>query len=341
MKILIIGSADPFALEISCARAFREFGCEVAHWDNKRPSRLFGNRSWWVLSRVERAIYDARASWEYLEVVKREKPDVIFQPKAENIHSHATRLALEATGARLVVWYPDHPFKADMTSMNVLRNLKRCERFYIWGKFLVEPLESAGCSRAGYLPFAFDPEMHPGSVRISDEDRRRFGCDICFVGTWDLERQRDLLPLAEFDLAIWGPGWLENLPGDSPLRTRVRGAGVYCEDLVKAYRCSRLVFNHLRLHNGSAHNMRTMEIAGIGGGVQIVRRTPEQSQELFLENEHLFCFEGAEELKSVVRNGLAHQGGLPDIADRARKHVLEKHTIRQRMQSVLSDLSSC
>src|SRR5438046_9801536 len=95
----------------------------------------------------------------------------------EHMHAHAVRRALEETRARLVIWYPDNPFKADQTSMNILRDLKRCDLFYIWGKFLVDALRAAGCRRVEYLPFGFDPILHPPET-ANGEDRSRYVCDM-------------------------------------------------------------------------------------------------------------------------------------------------------------------
>ena len=338
MKILIAGEKNYFNLEITLERALQRAGCDVLLWGSRERKWYSGFQDWWTLHPLIRSVYNVMASMEFYRTAIRYRPDILFIPKAENIHSHAARRAMEKTGSRLVIWYPDNPFKADMTSMNVLRNLKRCEIFYIWGKFLVEPLKAAGCPNVQYLPFAFDPKMHSSDAPLTDEDRKRFSADITFVGTWDKEREKDLEPLAEFDLAIWGPGWTRNLHSKSPLRPRIRGEGLYNEEQARAYRCSRLVFNHLRLQNGSAHNMRTMEICGVGGGVQVVRRTPEQAQELFRENEHLLCFEGTDELRKTVTSALANSERCREMSSKAKKHVFEKHLMDFRVKQIIEDL---
>lgn len=338
MKIFLAGESHRWSAETSYSRILGELGCDVFLWNNKRPCALFGNRSWWHLTRIEREICNALASISFYRTVLAFQPNVIFLPKAENIHSYVVANALRKTNSRLVIWYPDNPFKADMTSMNVLRNLKRCSAFYIWGKFLVEPLRSAGCSRVEYLPFAFDQEMHPLDAEVTEQERSRFSCDVCFIGAWDREREEDLAPLAEFDLAIWGPGWAENLSSDSPLKAHVRGSGVYNQDLVKAYRCAKIVFNHLRRHNGPAHNNRTMEIAGIGGGVQLVRRTPEQAGELFIEGQHLLCFESVAEMKAQVVKILKNPENARQMSKYAQEWVFDRHLLKDRLKQILSNL---
>jgi len=338
MRFLIIGEDHPWSAETSVGRGLRETGAEAHVWNNKRPRWWLGNRNWWRLGRAARSLHDTVASLELVRTARQLRPDVLFLPKAENIHSRAVKMAVAATGARLITWYPDHPFKADMTSMNILRNLPDPDIFYIWGRFLLETLHAAGARRAEYLPFAFDPLSHPENVQTNDDQSRRFSCEVCFVGTWDRERERDLAPLACFDLAIWGPGWPENLPASSPLRPKVRGGALYNEDLVRAYRGSRVVFNHLRLHNGSAHNVRSMEIAGIGGGAQLVRRTPELARELFTEDEHLLCFTDEDEMKQKVREALDSPETARRLSSAAQQRVTERHLLQHRISRIVEDL---
>ncbi len=338
MRILVVGENRPWSSETGYARALCSAGCDVKVWDNKQPRLLFGRRNWWTMGRGSRATYNAIASAAFLREATSHRPDVIFMPKGENIHSRAVKIALQRTGAKLITWYPDHPFKADMTSMNMLRNLPRYDLFYIWGKFLVESIQAAGAERVEYLPFCFDPCAHPTEVGITPEDRRKYSCEVCFVGAWDREREKDLAPLSAFDLALWGPGWEENVSADSPLRAKIRGGGLYNEDLVKTYRCSSVVFNHLRQHNGSAHNMRAMEIAGIGGGVQLVRRTPELSEELFDEEKHLLCFGSREEMSEKVRNALRNSEQLKSMSSLAREHTIQHHLLAKRVSKILADL---
>lgn len=340
MNFLVVGESNPWSAESGFSKALQSSGCKVQLWNNKKTSLLFLNRNWWSLGRFSKVIYNAYASIRFTQIATRSRYDVIFMPKAENIHSKAVKIVKNRTKASFITWYPDHPFKSNMTSLNILRNFPHYDLFYIWGKFLVDSINAAGAPDVRYLPFCFDPDSHPSEVQPTVEDFRKFGCDICFIGAWDLERERDLEPLVEFDLAIWGPGWQENVSSSSPLKRYVRGGAVYNADLVKAYKCSSIVYNQLRLHNGSAHNVRSMEIAGIGGGAQVVRRTPELSKELFQEDEHLVCFQGQDELKHKIHFLLNNPIIAKKLSDAARKKVFSDHLLKYRIKKILSDLES-
>ncbi len=338
MRVLIIGENNPWSAETGYAKEFTRANCKVKICNNRVPNILTLYKSWWSLNNFSKFIYNLFSTYTFLKICNKNQYDVIFMPKAENIHSKAVKIVKNKTKARFITWYPDHPFKSNMTSMNILRNLPQYDLFYIWGNFLIDSIKAAGAQDVRYLPFCFDPDSHPSGVEPNEEDFKKFGCDVCFIGAWDLERERDLEPLANFDLAIWGPGWLENVSPSSPLKRFVRGGAVYNSDLVKAYKCSSIVFNQLRLHNGSAHNVRSMEIAGIGGGAQVVRRTPELSKELFMEDEHLVCFQGQDELKQKIRFLLKNPNFAKKISASARKKVFSDHLLKYRIEKILSDL---
>ena len=170
MRILVVGESHPWSSEIGYARELRRVGCEVEIWNNKVSRRLFFKRDWWKLDPVARGLYDFVASIFFIKKSTTSRPDIIFMPKVENIHSRAIQITKAKTHARVFTWYPDHPFKANMTSMNILRNLPNYDLFYIWGNFLIESIQSAGAPDVRYLPFAFDPETHQSKIEPSNED---------------------------------------------------------------------------------------------------------------------------------------------------------------------------
>lgn len=338
MKIFISGQKQPYAYETFCAEEFRRVGCNVLHWDCKPVTPLsLLKKLPGEFSRLGGEFYNFERSLAFIRAVKSFRPDVLFILKSENIHSRAIKIALKETGARLVIWYPDNPFWANQTNMNVIRNLQRCDRFYTWGRFLIDTLYSAGCRQVDYLPFGYYPDYFKSRI---EPTHKNADCEynISFVGTWDPTRERALIPLSHFGLSIWGPGWLENLPSDSPLRLTLRGNGLYGTDMARVYRSSKLVFNHLRRHNGDAHNMRTMEIAGIGA-VQLVRWTTDHSRILFKHGEHLLCFHDQSDLIRTVRGLLANATNqLTEMGKSARKHVLKYHLLSHRINTIITDI---
>jgi spore maturation protein CgeB len=167
-----------------------------------------------------------------------------------------------------------------------------------------------------------------------------YSTDVVFAGEWDEEREAVLGTMTDFKLSIFGPGW-GRMCRLQQVRQKVRGDGLFGPDLAGVYKGARVVFNHLRPHNGSAHNMRTMEIAGIGGGVQLVRRTKEQAQDLFAENASIFCYEGSEELRVKLEWLLGRsESHLREVSSQARAIVQRQHLLLDRMKKLISDVTS-
>lgn len=340
MKIFIPSPPGEWRYSRFVANLFQEAGCNVLYWNcaKRTPLTLLTHLPG-QLSRFGTFVNSAERSLAFLRAVREFKPDVIYIEKALMIHSKAVSEAIRSTGARLIIWYPDNPFWADQTNMSLLRNLRRCDIFYSWGKFLIPVLLSSGCESVRYLPFGFYPEYFPNSVNLNTEDHNKYDCDIVFIGAWDPSREKDLLPLAKHDLQIWGPNWRKKTSRTSPLFPRIQGEGLYGVEMVKAYRCAKLVFNHLRTHNGNSHNIRTMEIPGIGGA-EVVRWTEEQAINLFRDNEHIFCYKGgsnsmAERVSELLS---LSSKSIQNVRARGKHHVFANHLLKYRVQQILSDV---
>lgn len=332
MKILIVGSRHYASYESSCARYFAQEGCSIDRWDSKEVFGRFFKFDWWRMGRAARTAFDLAISLKFVHKATTSKPDILFIPKAENLHFRAVRAAKKRTQSKLIVWYPDNPFRSENTSMNILRRFDDVDVFYIWGKFLMDSLKAAGCRRVEYLPFAFDPKLYDLSGNLPQPE---IACQ--HIGSYSAEKRDALLPLADCGLQIWGPGWECEIQKNGPLAKSVKGSGLYGKDMVAAYRHSIVVANPIRLQNMPAHNLRTIEAAGIGGGIVLTQRTKEQAEELFTENENILCYGSAHEMVEKVNWSIKNPHICKKMAASARERVLKEHTLEKRIQKILLD----
>jgi spore maturation protein CgeB len=339
LKILIPGWTAPQSFETACARELRKQGCEVFTLENKANRWWLCGRSWWSLTRAERLAQDMLASLELYITARKLRPDWIFMTKGENIRSEVFTLLRKQIGCRLAIWNVDNPFHANVSSFQSLRHIQKADIYFIWAHYLMAALRSAGARQVEFLPFAFDPESHP-DVEIPNEEFKKWASDVCFVGTWDAEREQALRPLAKkgFDLAIYGQGWLKNSPPDSPLRAHIRSDSVWNEDVVKAFKGAKLVLNLLRRHNWQGHNFRTMEVAGIGGGALFTPLTPDQNEILFHGGREIFCFEGSHPSPSQIIKLLSTPEHLRAASKEAKQRVFSEHLLSHRIERILSSL---
>lgn len=339
MRILVAGWTAAESFETACVREFERAGHEVLHWDNKPRRWWAGRRRWWDLSRPEKFLSDLISSWELYRRARQWRPDIIFMCKGENIRAEVFTVLKREIGCRLAIWYVDNPFHANVSSYQALRHIQKADVYFIWAKYLIDPLISAGARRVEFLPFAFDPESFP-DVEIPESEEEQWSSDICFVGTWDPEREAALLPLAgqNFDLAIYGQGWDRYLKAGSPLKAHVRRGSIWQGDVVKAFKGAKLVLNFLRQHNWQGHNFRTMEAAGIGGGVLLTQYTTDQADVLFRDEEEIFSYPGSTPAPEQITELLAQPERLRQVAVAGQKRVEEEHLLCARVQKILHSL---
>jgi spore maturation protein CgeB len=341
MKILVVGCTKAHSYETACTREFQRLGCDVLQLDNKPERWWLSSKSWWRLTPPERAVQDTLASFELYKTARRWKPDIIFMCKAENIRAEVFTLLKRDLGCRLAIWYVDNPFNATVSSYQVLRAIQKSDFYFIWAKYLVDPLISAGASKVEFLPFGYDSEGYDRFVTTEGSLDHHWNSEVCFVGTWDSEREKALTQLAgrDFDLAIYGQGWISNLGASSPLRRHVRADAIWSKDVVKAFKGATIVLNLLRRHNWKGHNLRTMEVTGIGGGVLLTPWTTDQAEILFEMDKELLCYEGKIPAPEIINRLLVDRQLLRQISIRGQNRVRREHLLKHRIRQIIETVS--
>ncbi|MFH0898412.1 MAG: glycosyltransferase [bacterium] len=250
------------------------------------------------------------------------RPDIIFLIKGENISHKTIRVIKSVSNCFIMNFYPDNPFVFwnGNSNKNVLLSLPVYDVFLSWSKMMIPVLESVGCKNVLHFPFAYDQTIFNQNIVISEQEYRHYASDVCFVGTWDRQREEWLSALCEqmpgLILAIWGNDWDKNLPRKSLLREKIRGKAIYKEAMVKAFLSSKIVLNFIRQQNKTSHNMRSFEVLA-SKAFLLTQRTAEQTEFPFLEGQTLECFETVEELtkkiaiylkNDTLREKIAHEG---------------------------------
>ncbi len=125
---------------------------------------------------------------------------------------------------------------------------------------VVQGFDRFGVKHAHYLAVGCDPSVHK-PLRA----RGPFRANVVFAGGASSRRERFLVELVEFGLALWGPGWRK-----TSLRDYCRGELPSTEDFVRAYAGATVAVNVHRSGaeekngDGAGVNRRTFEIAAIG-----------------------------------------------------------------------------
>ena len=333
MKILISGYHNPHYPTVTeyIERAVRQRGHELIVFndrDHMIPGRL--RRRWGLLQSVS----VAAINMSLVRLAERMQPELIVVTGGHRI----TRRALDPLvrmGAQVVLWTTDPPRAGDV----MRETAGHYHAVFCQGTEYVEGLRESGVAGAHWLPMACDPEVHR-PVDLSEEERRRFGSDVVFVGSYYPHRAELLRGVVRSGLSVWGPGW-EALAADDPLRACIRGPGTGPEIWARIYSAAKIV---LSIHYRSGDDRfpvyqaspRVFEAMACGAFVLTDRQ--KDVLELFAGGEHLAIFSDGSDLERRVRFYLDHAAERHRVATAGRREVLRRHTYAHRIERLLCTL---
>lgn len=327
-KVLLVGNFNDnpkiYTYASSFYKAMQNLGLVVEKFNYKNPK----------FNTVLKNIIGSRLiNYSLLRTAENFKPDLIFMLKADNITPKILKkIKTNNKNIKIINFYPDNPFTFwnGNSNANVLLSLPIYDLFLIWAHQLIPILYSAGAKNVCYFPFGFDQDIFSQEIKITNNDINTYQSDVCFVGTWDPEREALLTQLMhripKLKLAISGNRWNENLPQNSILKTYLKGCAIYGIDMMKAFRLSKIVLNFIRKQNLDAHNMRTIEVAACRSFL-LTQRTKEQAELLFEEGVSIECFEDIDELVSKIDFYLSNHEARDKITqtghEKAQKYSIE------------------
>lgn len=168
-------------------------------------------------------------------------------------------------------------------------------------------------------------EIYDKPHEITNEDRQRYVCDVCFCGTANWTRRSDRMPFLE---AVEQAGFKLNRWGRGSEREKI-----YNEEHNKAVSLSKInlcISGHP--NNEKNVSLRNYKILGAGGfALELYRKG---IHEVF-PAEVLHCYRTPEELVEKVRYWLDHEEERKEVAERGYKWVHENATYTHRMKTAL------
>ena len=193
----------------------------------------------------------------------------------------------------------------------------------------VTAFDRFGVKHAQYLAVGCDPSVHkPLSARGP------FRANVVFAGGATPRREKLLMELVEFGLALWGPGWRK-----TTLKDYCRGELPSTEDFVRAYAGATVAVNVHRTGTGdrgadaSGVNRRAFEVAAIGV-TQVVDTRPDLAQH-FEDGAEVLTYTTAEQLRGQVKRALQEDKYRARLSAAARQRALQAHTYMHRMKALL------
>lgn len=344
-SILIVGSDIGLQEngEFYFKRALEAFGHRIEEFDYKKSTflneRIFSGvkrlirsaaiairEDFPVLSRIDRG----RSNKVLLNFVLKKNVDLVIVFKGELISADTLfQIKKRKKNVLLVNWLTDFPLTILSEDVYPVYDC-----IFLPFPNYVEALYKKGARRVEHLPYGCDPQIHL-KQELSEQDKVKYGRDICFVGSWYPNREELFEEIADFDLGIWGNFW-DKVKLGSKLRSHIEGRWLGAGEWTKVYSGSKICLNLHRedFRMGGGTIMRTFE--ALSCGIFLLTEETDDIRNLFRPGEDLVCFKTKEELRQLIKYYLVNEEDRKKIALHGQKTVREKHTYIHRMKKLLS-----
>ena len=323
MRILIIGADCNYAIE----RPYLKYMAQnklVSHVEIFPAQTIF--LAWYEKNIFNKIFYRFGLS-RVLHTINRllkikieeNKPDVLLIFKGMEIFP-STLKWIKTKGIRLANYNPDNPFVFSgrgSGNSSVSLSIPLYDLFISYDKGICAQMEKQYNITSKLLPFGFDVSDELFRSCTNEPEREK----VCFVGNTDKNRLHFLndLSRAGVKIDLYGMNW-----NKESLEANIIYKGpVFEDELWKTLRRYRVQLNLMRIHNPDSHNMRTFEIAGIGG-IQLAPDTPdhkgffENGKEIFLFSDLDTCIR---EIKKLLNLTAAEAN---EVRQRARDKSVSK-----------------
>lgn len=327
MRILYVGDATPDTRCAQRARALQDLGHELS-WVPFVPTHEHSGiePQLSLLGRVSR-----RAGWPLdtegangaiLSALEQQPFDLLWVEKAPCLRASTLRRA-RALQPELALTF----FSEDDLSSRVHRSRPMTAAFGEYDLVVTTKrrnwtdgsLERLGARRVVFEPKTFDPALHR-PLELTDNDRRRFGAQAGFIGTYEEARAEGCLRLAESGLTVrvFGNGWQRcELEHPNLILERRPIAG---DDYVRAMLATSLQLGFLRKQVGDQHTDRSVEIPACGAFL-LAERSAEHL-DLFEDRQEAAFFDGADEMMERARFYVNHPELRAAVARAGRARCL-------------------
>ncbi len=277
-----------------------------------------------------------------LSAVALERFDVVWIEKGITIHpSTLKKIRCKQPGIKIASYTEDDMFVRHNHSFWYLGCLPLYDIIFTTKSYNCNPeeLPALGARKVVFVDKAFDTKTHR-PLKVSVEDNTLFGTDVGFIGSFEEDRAKQMLFLAENGIVvrIWGNGWKSWVNKHSNLI--VENRPIYNDEYIKGICATKINLCFLRKLNRDLQTDRTMEIPACGA-FMLAERTGEHKR-LFEEGREAAYFDSDQELLDKVSYYMAHEQERLAIAVAGRQRCLDSgYSHHERLEYMLKCLDTC
>ena len=279
----------------------------------------------------------------FLNMVRNEKLDLLFVIKGDHLFPDTLKTIKNEFQIPIIAYIWDDPFYSyaglyadDYRKSNFEKGMHLYDYIFVFDRYYVEKIKQRGRLNTAYVPLATDPKRYK-DMDISEEDRKDFGYDICFVGSPYPNRVEVLDSLRQYKLGVFGDGWAKYfLRRGKKIPSYYRGKAIG-EKVIKIYRSSKIVLNIHDLATIEGVNTRTFEILACGASELVEYK--KSLETLFKIGEEIISYRNLEELHQLVDYYCRNIKELKEISGKGRQRVLRDHTWNHRVEKIVDTLA--
>ncbi len=348
LKIFIAGDWHSHLHEEVADRAFRQLGHETVRfpWHQyflstgltgrlARPAYRLQNKFLMgpIVSRINR---DLAAR------VEESDPDAVFIYRGSHVFRETLQRIREKSKRAILVGYnnddPFSPMQPRWYWRHFLAAVPEYDLVLAYRPRNVAEFKALGARNVRLLRSWYVPERnHP--VVLSEEDRRRFECDVVFTGHYEDDGRRQCLEEVVrrgWKLNLFGHdyGWHIVISKSPELRPFMPLRTVWGEDYNKAICGARVALCFLSKLNRDTYTRRCFEIPA--SGTLMLAEYTEDLAGLFKAGEEADFFRTPSELAEKLDTYLRNEALRARVAEAGRRRVaLDGHDVESRMRSVI------
>lgn len=330
MKLIIVAPHSDYNDQI--CRAFIACGVDILYIDERMahflPEFLGRISVLWKISKKTPYVRQFNKKFlgkKLISACINFKPQAVLFIKATSVKPKILK-QIKDMGIKTANWFPENIYRPPYNKWFLL-HYADYDFFLTFDSSIMERNKLEFPQKIKYVPYGADPWEF--DVDISDEDKRKYNCEICFIGTAYPERVEVLLGLKDYDVKIFGWGGWEK----TQLADRYFGP-LNATESVKAYRCAKICLNTNTVPATNGVNVKTFEIAA-AGGFQI-SDWRKDIENIFIPDKEIVIFRDLDDLRSRVDYYLKHENERRTIARAGHERLLKDHTLKQRAMQIIN-----
>lgn len=269
------------------------------------------------------------------EILKKKEFNIIWIEKGNTIRPGTLRFIKKNSPlTKIVSCSEDDMYGKHNRSLYYDRGLHFYDIVFTTKIYNLTELKQLGSKRTELFLDAYAEYLHKPII-LTDEEEKKFGCEVGFIGAFEDYRAMRMLDLAKkgIKIVVWGNGWGSWINKHPNLI--VRNKHLFSDDYVKAINATKINLCFLMKINRDEITSRSVEIPACGGFL-LAERT-NRHLDFYKEGEEAVFFETQDELYSLIKKYLADDAARIKIAEAGRKRCIESgYNHRTQLQKMFS-----